>query len=205
MQNEPVKARPVNVCTADHYEYGPGRRQHGVVAVTAADPGYPVVITVAGRTRVYGVRATAEEAKQAQQEKLAEFYGEYTHLLPTLPRITLYVSGKYRDPRGTYYIEQNIRAAEAVGAELWSMGFSPLVPHANTKHLDGYTTVDNFLAGDLTMVGLLDAIIMLPGWENSRGARCERGHAMFLGKPVLYWPLRKEDIEEQVKLQRRVG
>lgn len=45
-------------------------------------------------------------------------------------------------------------------------------------------TYEEFLAGDIIEVAARDAIILLPGWENSAGARAERFVAEVTGKRV---------------------
>lgn len=40
---------------------------------------------------------------------------------------------------------------------------------------------------DLVDMLMQDTVIMLPGWENSRGCNIERDLALKLGMPVLYW------------------
>jgi hypothetical protein len=41
---------------------------------------------------------------------------------------------------------------------------------------------------DLDHIFVVDAIVVLPGWENGRGARCEVALARFLDLPVLSYP-----------------
>ena len=60
----------------------------------------------------------------------------------------IYVAGKYRGPNA-WAIEQNIRAAENVAAEIWSCGHAALCPHANSRHMEGVTSDEAFLAGTL--------------------------------------------------------
>lgn len=100
----------------------------------------------------------------------------------------VYVSGPYRHPKGTAYVEENIRKAEEVAKELWQMGFAVICPHANTRHFDGIVTADDFIAGDLVMVERCDLVVMLPGFQHSEGARKEMAHAIRNEVPVFFWP-----------------
>lgn len=112
----------------------------------------------------------------------------------------VYVSGKYRDGRGTAYVEQNIRSAEAVAQQLWAMGFAVICPHSNTRHFDGIVDSEDFIAGDLVMVERCDAVVMLPAWQHSEGACLEHEHAKVYGVPVYYWPAEIQHLEKFVEL-----
>lgn len=57
---------------------------------------------------------------------------------------------------------------------------------------ESVTTTDLFdyeriLAVDLEAVATCDAIVLLPGWENSNGAKRELVHAISLGLAVYLW------------------
>ena len=99
--------------------------------------------------------------------------------------ILCYVAGPYRDPRGTYYVERNIRAAEAIGAKLWQHGIPALIPHCNTRHLDGIAPDQVFLDGDLLMLSRCDVLVLAPNWEQSAGTRAEIVFAEAKGIPVI--------------------
>jgi hypothetical protein len=104
-----------------------------------------------------------------------------------------YVSGKYRDKRGPWYILQNIRAAETVALELWRMGFAVICPHKNTALFDGAVPSDQvWLDGDLEMVRRSDLIVMIPEADDSEGARIEMREAIKHDISVYRWP---RDIE----------
>ena len=45
-----------------------------------------------------------------------------------------------------------------------------------------------YLVGDLEFISRCDAVIMLPGWEQSRGSCAEFAFAHWLGLPVVEWP-----------------
>ena len=97
----------------------------------------------------------------------------------------VYIAGPYRGPNA-WAIEQNIRRAEDVAAQVWKAGLAALCPHANSRHMDGITTDENFLAGTLEMLRRCDAVLLVEGWQKSVGSRAEVSEAMRLGKPVMY-------------------
>lgn len=99
--------------------------------------------------------------------------------------LVLFVSGPYRDARGPWFIEQNIRQAEAVALELWQHGYATICPHKNTAMYDGAAPDDVWLEGDLLIVERCDALILAPGWERSSGTRGEIAHAEEHGIPRL--------------------
>ncbi|ENC6657645.1 DUF4406 domain-containing protein [Aeromonas hydrophila] len=43
-----------------------------------------------------------------------------------------------------------------------------------------------YMAVCLPMVAMSDVVIMLPGWQNSRGAKLEHEYALCLGKEITY-------------------
>lgn len=97
--------------------------------------------------------------------------------------ILVYVAGKYRGPNA-WAVEQNIRRAEEVAARVWALGHAAICPHANIRHMDGVATDDVFLAGTLEMLRRCDAVLLVPGWQESVGARAEVEEAKRRGIPV---------------------
>lgn len=108
--------------------------------------------------------------------------------MPELParKPVAYVAGPYRDPRGAYYIRQNIRAAEEVALELWRLGIPAICPHLNTALLDGAARDEVWLEGDIELMRRCDVVVMTPEWERSAGARREKEIAEAVGIPVVY-------------------
>lgn len=96
----------------------------------------------------------------------------------------IYIAGKYRGPNA-WAIEQNIRAAEEVAAKVWAMGHAALCPHANARHmLEGLISDEAALAGTLELMRRCDAVVLVPNWRDSEGARAEVAEADRLGLPV---------------------
>jgi hypothetical protein len=97
----------------------------------------------------------------------------------------IYLSGRYSGD-----IHKNIRAAREVAVQLWGEGYPVVCPHLNTAHfeVDCSAKYDDYIAGDLFILNGCDGVVMLPGWEDSKGARIEKEHAEALGIPVAVWP-----------------
>jgi len=72
------------------------------------------------------------------------------------------------------YTNLNVYAFHAMAARLHAMGYC--VANPADVHVDGWQWVD-YMNCDLAMLRDCDAMIMLPGWEHSKGARIERRYA----------------------------
>lgn len=96
----------------------------------------------------------------------------------------IYVAGPYRAPNA-WEVEQNIRRAEMVAAQVWGMGHAALCPQANARHMiEGCASQDVALPGMLEMMLRCDAVILVPGWGTSSGTRAEVVEAIRRGLPV---------------------
>ncbi len=109
----------------------------------------------------------------------------------------VYVAGKFSAPTRAE-VELNIKAAERYGILLTNVGAFAVVPHTNTGHpryaeLQSY---EFFIAGTLALCRACDAILLIPGWESSRGARGEATEMMRLGRPIFY---DVDDVADWVK------
>jgi hypothetical protein len=102
----------------------------------------------------------------------------------------LYTAGPYSG-KNRVERDHNIKVAREIAADLWRRGYAVICPHTNTAWFDDDfqdITWEMYMAGDLEIVSRVDAVIMLPGWEHSRGANMEREHAISLGIPVYTYP-----------------
>lgn len=102
----------------------------------------------------------------------------------------IYVAGKYSGNTRNE-VNLNIDAAIKIAGRLWKMGHAVICPHANSAHFDDVfpeVTWEQYIAGDLNMIARVDAMVMVPGWEESNGARTEWEYALQLDIPIYYAP-----------------
>jgi len=98
-----------------------------------------------------------------------------------------YIAGPYRDPRGEWYVGQNIQAAEGVRDELVKLGIGVLCPHSNSSFCGGLANDDYWLSLGLLLLDRCDCVVVCPGSEQSKGTQDEIQRAKFLGIPVFSW------------------
>lgn len=94
-----------------------------------------------------------------------------------------YIAGPYRakTERG---VLDNIRAAEAVAIRVWEAGHAALCPHLNSRLMGGVCPDEVFLEGDLELMKMCDAVVLIPGWEKSKGTLAEVEIARKLNMPI---------------------
>ena len=110
----------------------------------------------------------------------------------TKPTLLIYIAGRFRGPT-PWDVEKNIRAAEEVAFQVWSLStqltggyVAALCPHMNCRHWDKTLSDDIWLAGGLALLSACDAVVLVPGWESSKGTVAEVGLARKSGLPVFY-------------------
>ncbi|MBA4420283.1 MAG: hypothetical protein C0391_03975 [Anaerolinea sp.] len=103
----------------------------------------------------------------------------------------IYLAGPIR-PYNNRTMRENVDAAKEIALELWQKGFAVICPHANTdlptELADKLCNEKIWLDGDLEMLGRCDALVVLPGWEWSKGTQGEIEFAKAKWIPVFYYP-----------------
>ena len=85
----------------------------------------------------------------------------------------VYVAGPLFGPND-WEIRRNIHRAAALGYEVAKLGAYPRIPHTNTGSVFiGTLTPEFWYAGTLEALRRCDAVILVNGWEESKGARAE--------------------------------
>lgn len=96
----------------------------------------------------------------------------------------IYVAGALFGPND-WEIRCNIHRAAALGYEVAKLGAYPVIPHTNTGGVFlGTITPKFWYAGTLELLRRCDAVILVPGWEESRGAQAEVAEARIRSTPV---------------------
>ena len=128
-----------------------------------------------------------------------------------MARPILYISGPYSAGTGRT-VADNIAVARAYAVAAAKAGWMPLTPHLNTAHFEKdcpEISHKDWVNGDLEILGLLGqgrgAVLMLPGWEGSRGARLERDWAIYLNLEVFDPPEAPESIPPAAAFPGRSG
>ena len=126
-----------------------------------------------------------------------------------MTRPILYISGPYTPANGRT-TEQHIAVARRYAVAAANAGWMPFTPHLNTAGFEvdcPEISHEEWLAGDLAILRLLPrahaAVLLLPGWEQSKGARLERDWAIHLNLEVFDPPATPEEIPPAAAFRRR--
>ena len=98
----------------------------------------------------------------------------------------VYVAGAYSSDN-VLGVLNNIREGIKVSAAVLKAGHSPFCPWADHLfHLqDGTLTVEQYQQSSMSWLEVSDVVLLVPGWENSKGTRKEIARATELGIPVV--------------------
>ena len=96
--------------------------------------------------------------------------------------MVIYVSGKITDTCLERELA-NIDIASSFGKQVAILGHSPIVPHTNCA-LDWNLPYERYMEIDLEILARCDAILMLPNWTTSKGAKRELELAKRLKKLI---------------------
>lgn len=102
----------------------------------------------------------------------------------TIPQI--YIAGPYRASTRNG-IETNIDLAEEVSADIVRLGCMPVTPHSLTRNQDVADASHDdvfWLDATLELMRRCDAVMLVPGWQDSAGTRGEVTEAKRLGIKV---------------------
>lgn len=103
---------------------------------------------------------------------------------PSRRHTIVYIAGPYRE-KCIYDTVQNIRKAEMYACEYWRKGYTVICPHKNTALLDGWEPDEVWLEGAKELLRRSDIIVMIPGWQSSKGSVAEYELALELGKEII--------------------
>lgn len=97
----------------------------------------------------------------------------------------IYVAGRYRAATREA-VAANIEAARQVGIQAARLGWYPVIPHANTAHMELDLQHDDefWLGGTLELMTRCDAVVLVDGWEGSVGTHGEIAKADQINLPV---------------------
>ena len=96
----------------------------------------------------------------------------------------VYVAGRFRAADG-WKINENVFAAEKAGRKVAALGAMPLIPHSIGAHMAGTEDDTFWLTGTLELMRRCDAVLVLPGYQESQGAMGEIAEAQRIGMPVI--------------------
>jgi hypothetical protein len=82
--------------------------------------------------------------------------------------------------------EANIVRSEQLGFEVGAAGAAPIVPNSIGRTWDGVPSYEFWIEATKEILRRCDALITVPGWEKSSGARGEVALAKELGIPVFH-------------------
>lgn len=93
----------------------------------------------------------------------------------------VYIAGPYIND-----VPGNTQKFKDASRDLWNAGFVAINPIANGDFMAGEFEEEVFRENGAILAENSHAVLMLPGWEHSKGANRERDRALKAGVPVFY-------------------
>lgn len=101
----------------------------------------------------------------------------------------IYVAGPY-SADNVLDVLKNIGRGEKCCAKLFKLGYAPFCPWHDKSYVmeycDSSFTVEQFYDFSMAWLEVSDAVLLIPGWKNSKGTLLEIERAKELGIPVFY-------------------
>jgi len=94
-----------------------------------------------------------------------------------------YIAGPYRG-RTHNDIAENIWAARSIATRLWELGYAVICPHLNSAFMSGAAPEETFLEGGLEILRRCDLLVLVEGWQASKGTAREIEVARECGIPI---------------------
>jgi hypothetical protein len=107
----------------------------------------------------------------------------------------IYVGGKYTDDHA-FKVLNNMRIGMEYSVKVLKMGHSPYCPWLDYPFVwleGGELEVERLYELSMDWLRVSDAVLLIPGWETSKGSVAEKEEAERLGIPIYY---SLEDIPE---------
>jgi hypothetical protein len=105
--------------------------------------------------------------------------------------VKVYIAGAYTPVDGKEETRlANVRLASETGKLLLQLGHTPFCPHTMTAGWEDRCAYEDFIRMDLEWLRACEAIVLLPGWQASPGARMEYEEAMREG--LVIWDVARD-------------
>jgi len=100
---------------------------------------------------------------------------------------TVYIAGAYSDDN-ILGVFANMRNGMLMAVQVLKSGFAPFVPWFDYHFslLADDITLDMYYNYSMTWLERADCVLVLDGWEKSKGTRAEIARAELLSKPIYY-------------------
>ena len=115
----------------------------------------------------------------------------------------IYIAGAF-SADNVLDVLKNIGRGERKAAELFSLGFAPFCPWHDKdfiiKNPDFDFTIDMFYEYSIAWLEVSDCLLLVPGWERSKGVAAELKRAGELGMPIFTNVREIQDFYENNKM-----